>query len=251
MATTKRATPNLPVNYEAQMAKEAAEIAKRIAAPSGDRIKFNGNSSISTPDGNEGEALECVVIDFVSANLFYEGAFDRNSPQPPGCFAIGTEPSMMVPSDNSPDKQAESCSICPNNQFGSAGKGKACKNTRLLAVMPLSMDGDTPPIWIMSVPPTSMKMFDGYVSSLAVKHKMSPIGMLTEITLDQGVTYAAPRFKAVRPLKAEEFKTYMEQREAAMTRLTVEPDVSQFNPASKSAPAGRGGVPVTTRRGAR
>ena len=140
MAT--RAKANLPVNYAEQLAKEAAEISKRIATPSGDRIRFNSNRSLITPDGGEGEELEVVVVDFVSSNLFYDGPFDRDNPQPPGCFAIGVEPSLLVPSPNSPNKQAETCSACPNNQFGSAGKGKACKNTRLLAVMPVAMDGE-------------------------------------------------------------------------------------------------------------
>jgi hypothetical protein len=125
MAT--RAKANLPVNYAEQLAKEAAEISKRIATPSGDRIRFNSNRSLITPDGGEGEELEVVVVDFVSSNLFYDGPFDRDNPQPPGCFAIGVEPSLLVPSPNSPNKQAETCSACPNNQFGSAGKGKACK----------------------------------------------------------------------------------------------------------------------------
>jgi hypothetical protein len=241
-----RETANLPVNYAEQLAKEAAEISKRIATPSGDRIRLNGNRSITTPDGNDGEALEVVIVDFVSSNLFYEGQFDRDNPQPPGCFAIGPEPSLLVPSPNSPNKQADTCSVCANNQFGSAGKGKACKNTRLLAVMPLSMDGDSPPIWIMSVPPTSMKAFDAYVTTLASKHKTIPIGVVTEISLDQGVTFAAPRFRVVRPLQGEEFQTYMERREEANTRLTAEPDVSQYQPVNMPA---RGQAPA--RRGVR
>ena len=51
MAT--RAKANLPVNYQEQLAKEAAEISKRIATPSGDRIRFNSNRSLITPDGGD------------------------------------------------------------------------------------------------------------------------------------------------------------------------------------------------------
>src|SRR5690348_2432812 len=101
-----KSTSNLPINYEEQLQKEAAEIAKRIAAPSGDRIRFNGNAGFITPDGNEGDALEVVIIDFLSSNLFYDGPFDRDNPQPPACFAIGDEPSHLVPSPNSPNRQA-------------------------------------------------------------------------------------------------------------------------------------------------
>ena len=88
---------------------------------------------------------------------------------------------------------------------------------------------------------------DAYVQTLASKHKTIPIGVVTRITLDQGVQFAAPRFSVVRPLKAEEFETYMSRREEANTRLTAEPDVSQYAP-PKGATAGRG-QPV--RRGVR
>jgi hypothetical protein len=235
MATRAKAT--LPVNYNEQLAREAAEISKRIATPSGDRVRFNSNRGFVTPDGNEGEELEVVIVDFMSSNLFYDGPFDRDKPQPPACFAIGPEPSLLVPSDNSPNKQAEVCTVCPNNQFGSAGKGKACKNTRLLAVMPLAMDGGESPIWIMSVPPTSMKAFDGYVSTLASKHKTIPVGVVTRITLDQTVQFAAPRFTVVRPLDGSEIGTYMANREEARTRLAMEPDVSQYVPPAQTAPS--------------
>lgn len=251
MATT-RAKANLPINYEEQLAREAGDIAKRISAPTGDRIRFNANRAFITPDGMEGEVLEVVIVDFMSSNLFYDGVFDRDNPQPPACFAIGAEPSMLVPSPNSPIKQADTCTVCPNNQFGSAmtGKGKACKNTRLLAIMPVSAldkpDEDAP-IWIMSVPPTSLKAFDSYAQSLATKHKTVPIGVVTEISLDASNTFASPRFSVVRPLQGKELGTFMSRREEAAQRLSAEPDVSQFV-ASGGGKAGGRGAPTRRAR---
>lgn len=241
-----RPKANLPINHEEQLAKEAAEIAKRIAAPSGDRIRFNANRAFITPDGLEGDTLEVVVVDFISTNLFFDGPYDRDNPSPPGCFALGPEPAMLIPSDNSPNKQSETCSTCPNNQFGSApnGKGKACKNTRLLALMPASaIAGDeAAPIWIMSVPPTSIKAFDSYVHGLAIKNKTIPIGVITQLTLDPNNTFASPRFDVVRPLQGNELEVFMTRREEANQRLMIEPDVSQYVPPK---PAGtRGPTPV-------
>lgn len=245
MAKAPRTTSNLPVNYEEQLAKEAADISKRIAAPSGDRIRFNGNQSFTTPDGMEGDTLEVVIVDFISSNLFYDGPYDRDNPAPPGCFALGAEPSSLVPSANSPAKQADTCASCPNNQFGSAanGKGKACKNTRLLAVSPVSAldNPDEPaPVWVLSIPPTSMKAFDAYVHSLAAKHRTVPIGVVTQIALDENSQYAAPRCSLVRPLKGDELKVFMERRQEARDRLHVEPDVSTYQPPKRAA--GRGPV---------
>lgn len=239
MATT-RAKANLPINYEEQLAKEAAEITKRIASPAGDRIRFNANKAFITPDGFEGETLEAVIIDFVSTNLYYDSAFDRDNPQPPGCFAIGPEPSLLSPSLNSPNRQADSCSVCPNNQFGSAGKGKACKNTRLLALVSADAAGkdDVAPIWIMSVPPTSLKAFDAYVQSLAVRNKTVPVGVVTRISLDPHNTFASPRFEVVRPLDPKEFAVYIPRREEANQRLYAEPDVSQYTAPKQAAVRG-------------
>lgn len=232
--STKRKTSNLPVNYEEQMAAEAAEIAKRIAAPTGDRIRMS-NKGFRTPDGMEGDELEVVIVDFTSTNLFYDSPYDRDNPQSAACFAIGAEPTLMVPSPNSPVKQAETCAACPNNQFGSAdnGKGKACKNMRMLALMPstaLDDPDEDAPIWTMSVPPTSLKAFDGYVSSLANKHRKIPIGVVTRIYQDPNETYVAPRFEVVRPLQGDELGTFMTRREEANARLNTEPDVSGYQP---------------------
>lgn len=231
--------PNLPINYQAQFEAEAAAIAKRISSPTGDRVRFNSNRAFITPDGLEGETLEVVIVDFVSVNLFYDGPFDRDNPQPPGCFAIGPQPSTLAPSDNSPNKQSAACATCPNNQFGSApnGKGKACKNTRLIAIVPISAldeDGDAP-VWIMSIPPTSLKAFDTYVHLLAVRQKTVPVGVVTQITLDPQNTFASPRFSVVRPLDPEEVGVFISRREEAAKRLADEPDVSQYKPPGKPA----------------
>lgn len=242
MATRAAKKTNLPVNYAEQLAKEASEIAKRIAAPSGDRVRFKGGSAFITPDGQEGDTLQVVIVDFMSANLFYDGTFDRDNPAPPACFAIGPEPSMLIPSENSPAKQAQTCVACPNNQFGSAsnGKGKACKNTRILAIVPATAleSDEEAPIWVLAVPPASLKAFDGYVGKLSSQHRTVPVGVVTEITLDPTTDYASPRFSVIRPLKDNELGVFMARREEASKRLTTEPDVSGYE-APKPVARGR------------
>lgn len=238
-ATPARPTPNVPMNIQAQLEAEAALIKSRIAAPSGDRIRFNGNKSMTAPDGSEGSELECVVLDFVSSNLYYDRPYNKDVVLPPACFAIGPEPSLLIPGKSAPVKQADTCSSCPMNQFGSAltGAGKACKNTRLVAVCPSDSEAGNTPIWILSIPPTSIKSFDAYVSSLATKNRTLPIGVVTRITLDPKSDYAAPRFEVVRPLSAEELPIFFEARAEAFERLTTEPDVSGYEP-PKQQPRG-------------
>lgn len=228
-----RGKAQLPVNYAAQLAAEAAAISKQIAAPGGDRIRYNGNSGFKTPDGMEGDVLEVVIINFVSTNLYYDSPYDKGNPLPAACFAINAEPKFMVPSPNSPNIQADNCNVCPQNQFGSSpvGKGKACSNTRLLAMISSAALEDVDnaaDIWIMSVPPTSLKFFDAYVASLSAKHKTVPVGVITQVYLDSKNTYASPRFEVVRPLTDSELGVFMSRREEAMTRLLAEPDTSSY-----------------------
>lgn len=240
---TKRQTSNLPVNYAEQLANEVSNIQQRIAAPAGDRIRMVNNSHFALPDGQDAETIEGVVVDFVSANLLFEGAYNKDNPSAPGCFAVGPEPTSLIPTKNSPNKQSETCALCPNNQFGSAGNGKACKNTRLLAIQPEGGDA----VYVLSVPPTSIKAFDGYVHTLAGKHRLPPVGVVTRISLDKSVQFAAPRFEVVRPLKPEELGPYMESRTQARERLIAEPDFSQYQSAAP-ARGGRGAAPAVRRR---
>lgn len=242
-----RQTSNLPVNYAEQLANEVSNIQQRIAAPAGDRIRMVNNSHFALPNGQDAEVIEGVIVDFVSANLLFEGAYDKDNPSAPGCFAVGPEPTTLVPTQNSPNRQADTCATCPNNQFGSAGKGKACKNTRLLAIQPLGDDDGN--IYVLSVPPTSIKAFDGYVHTLAGKHRLPPVGVVTKISLAKEESFASPRFEVVRPLKNDELGPYMEARNAARERLIAEPDFTQYHaPAPAGRGAGRAAAPVTRRR---
>lgn len=232
---SKRETATLPINYAEELAKEAAEVSKRIANPSGDRIRYNGSRGFTTPDGDEASALEVVIVDFTSVNMYYDGPYDRENIAAPACFAIGPEPSTLIASSNSPDKQSDACASCPMNQFGSAavGKGKACKNTRLVAVTPAHDISKSSAIWIASIPPASLKQFDGYVAGLASKHQTIPLGVVSEMYMDTASDYASPRFKVVRPSTAEELADLFVLRKEAKQRLAAEPDVSTYQPPKK------------------
>lgn len=232
--TDARPTANLPMNIQEQLAKEAASIQSRIAAPSGDRITSKNNSLIIAPDGSEGTEMEVVILDFISCNLYYDRPYNKDVVIPPACFALGPEPTLLIPSKNAPVRQCDTCSGCTFNQFGSAiaGSGKACKNTRLLAISPADAateDGD-PPIWILSVPPASIKTFDAYVSNLAIKAKSVPVSVVTRLSLSEDSEYFSPRFDVVRPLTNEELGVFFPLRDAAKTRLMSEPDVSGYEP---------------------
>lgn len=232
-AVAKKANTSV-VSIQDQLRAQAAAMANRTAPPTGNRIKITQDKKFALPDGNKVDGpLELVVVDFVSRNEFYEGAYDPNNITSPACFAIHPEPKQMVPSDNAPARQADDCASCPMNQFGSSGKGKACKNTRLLAVLPPDADESTP-IWLLTVSPTAIKGFDGFVNGVTRTFQMPPVSVVATVDFNPGETFASLTFSDPRP--NENLATHFARQDEARELLAAEPDTSNYNaPAAKPA----------------
>lgn len=232
-----KAKTTLPANFDAEMQAELEALKSRIAAPSGDRIQITQDKLFKLPNGESSDVLQCIIVDFVNANFFYEQAYQKGEIVPPTCFAIGVNTAELAPSPNSPEAQHDKCSGCWANQFGSAGKGKACANTKLLAVLPPDATEETP-LMVLKVSATGLKPFDSYVGSVARAFQRPPRGVITEISFDPNVTYASLRFNAVAPCDADQFMLAHSRKSEALERLMVEPDVSAVNSA-QPAPKGR------------
>lgn len=227
-----KAKLNLPANLEEDMANEIAQFKGRLGAPTGHRIKTD-EKMFELPNGDQSDTLNVIIVDFVAYNTYYEGAWNPNAIVPPNCFAIGTEIASMVPSENSPEKQHENCSACWANQFESGvGKGKACSNTRLLAVIAPDGDSDTP-LLLLKVTSTALKNFDAYVASVIQTLQRPPRGVITQITFDQTVKHSSLRFSNPQACTKDQMALAYSRREEAMQLLTQEPDVSKFVPAAK------------------
>lgn len=228
-----KAKINLPVDVNAAMQAEMEQIQKRISAPSGDRIMVTQGKTFKLPNGSELDELEAVVVDFCAANFYYTEAYDRGNVIPPACFALGLEPAMLEASSNSPDKQCASCAACWANQFGSSGKGKACQNTRLLALLTPDADAETP-LYLLKVSPTAIKNFDAHVNSVANSFKMPVRAVVTQITFSQESEYATLRFKTLRPADEDLLIMAHGRLEEARKRLLTEPDVSALKAANET-----------------
>jgi hypothetical protein len=230
-AVTK-AKVSLPAAVSAQFADEVAALQKRIAAPSGDRIKCNKDKTFSLPNGDSLEELDALIVDFCAASFYYETGYNENNVVPPTCFALGLEPAGLVPSDNSPDKQCEACAGCWANQFKSAsnGRGKACGNVRLLAVLPPDADAETP-MMILKVSSTGLKSFDSHAATVARTFNAPVRGVITKITFDQNSDFQSLRFAVDRPADKDLIALANNRLAEAKTRLLTEPDVSGANEA--------------------
>lgn len=228
----ERGNQNLPINYADQLKNEVADIANRISSGVRNKITATGGSSFTLPNGDTGTEFEVVVVDFVATSEFFDRPYNKSKPMPPACFAIGFNPRDMAPSPNSPNVQATGCGTCAHNQWKSgAGAGKACKNGRRVAVTPLRpLDDGSRPVWLIDIPPASIKFFDAYVNKVATSEKLPPIGVLTKVKHEANSAYSAPRFSVVRPLTNEELGEVYPLREEASSLITREPDVTGWVP---------------------
>lgn len=119
---------------DAMLAAKAAALQKNISA-AGNHISTK-DKKFRLPDGTVVEGvLERAVLAYRFQNRYYDTPYDPENPSPPVCFAISETNKGMKPSPNASKPQAESCDVCPLNEFGSKGKAKACRNTVVMAVM--------------------------------------------------------------------------------------------------------------------
>ena len=225
VAVKKPSQANI-VSIQEALRAQVAGLAGRITPATGNAIRLGQDKKLNLPDGTKTDGpLELVVVDFVSTHNFYAGRFDKDNIVPPDCFAIGTDPKNMVPSPNSPNPQAKDCQSCAMNQFGSDGKGKACKNGRKLAVLPPDADENTD-IWTMNVSPTALKNFDGFVASVARTFGMPPVAVVATVGLSEAVEY--PQLQFTDPKSNENVAVHYARQAEARDLLMVEPDVSGY-----------------------
>ena len=131
----KPAKLDLPA-VQKSYAEEVADLGKRIKASNGSRISVSQSKTFVLPDGSELDSFEGIILDFAFANYYYPKPFKRGESAPPTCYAISAASDGLVAADKGTDIQNEgSCEGCWALEWGSKGNGKACQETRLLAVI--------------------------------------------------------------------------------------------------------------------
>lgn len=222
---------------ESQLAGEAEKIKSLISAGGAPRISIDRSGHFVAPDGLDlGAEIRGVVVDFVFKNQFYTSTYDPNSPAPPVCFAIATveDHDTMAPHASAPEPQADKCATCPHNQWGSRGKGKACKNTYELAfVLEEDLESDNPKLYQISVPPTAMKSFSAFANLCARVLNAPPIKALVTVRAVPQGSYTTMSF--ADPDNNPQFAALLGLREEARALITSVPDLSNYKPTAKSA----------------
>lgn len=150
-----------------------------------------------------GNQMAVVILDSILENVFYEGAYDPDVPQGPMCFAFGRDDKTLAPhqivveAGNQQCGASGLCDGCDMNEFGSAetGRGKACRNTRRLAMIPAGyfdvngkfvMQEDeehykSSAVGFMKLPVTSVKGYAAFVKQITGALKRPPHGIITKV----------------------------------------------------------------------
>lgn len=266
MATKKPAAPaKKPAAKSTSTALAVWEKEMEAAAVAQGSVETNtgGFKSISLKGGIlsvddnavEDNELRVVILAAVHENQMYLGDFDPSTPASPACYAFGENEDEMAPNPehNMVDKQADLCSGCWANEWGSAdkGKGKACKNVRRLMVVTEDAleDADTiaeAEMRMMKLPVMSVKNWTNYVkNTLAEDVKRPSWGVVTLIKL---VPDAKSQFKV--QFKFEEVIQFDQETYDALKKKVAEAgkniasEYPVFEPEEKPARGGRKVIPI-------
>jgi hypothetical protein len=219
-----KAADNLPATLQ----EELEALQKRVAAPTGSRITVMNSGKFKVPGVGEVDGpIDVIIVDFASNNSYYKGAFNKNNPAPPVCAAVGTGPNdELTPHEDAPDLQSDNCKTCPMNQFGSNGLGKACKNTKTVALLPAdAVEGDDTAIMTLSISPTGIKGFDATISQIAAKYARLPRQMVVSMFSKQAGNSDAKTvgFGEPRPIDDAQFGYVQSRLEEARAILLAAP----------------------------
>lgn len=176
------------------LTKYDAELAKYAQQAVDTEKNVGGGNFISLKSGRmaykgaeiPGNKMNCIVVDHILENDFYQDAYDPDNMNPPDCYALGRDEDELAPHENSVAPQSESCATCPQNEFGTggvSGKGKACGNKRRLALVTEGdmEDVENAEIAYLRLPVTSVRAWAGYVRQLKDVLNKPPFAVVTEI----------------------------------------------------------------------
>jgi len=190
------------IPWDEQLARDA-EIAAELERNAGGGAFFSVRGGVlsfnDAPVPNNTMAV--VIVDGIFENVFYEGEFDPATPAAPTCFAFARDEKDLAPHEEvvkRNQQQNDVCAGCDKNEWGTAdkGRGKACRNTRRLALIPGgSFDEKTgrfvavkdeeavekAPIGFLKLPVTSVKGYVSFVKTIAGGMKLPPHGIFSKV----------------------------------------------------------------------
>lgn len=172
---------------------------QRVKIPSGGQVQFELPSD--DPDNPDyAKYLEGVIVYSHNANSYWPTGEDYDDNTPPSCQSVDGKLGYGNPGGL--------CADCPYNRYGSdtkgTGKGKACKNQRILYLL---RSGEAMPIQL-SLSPTSITPYSQFVNAAFVSRRRGVCGSVVQIGLKKRSNgkddYSVATFKRLYDFTGEE-----------------------------------------------
>ncbi len=197
---------------------------QQIKIPAGGSLQFE--IPTGDPDNPDySRTLEGVILFNHSAYAYWSESEDENTDEnaPPQCQSMDGKLGHGNPGGL--------CAGCGYNQFGSRGKGKACKNMRVLYFL---RSGDYMPVQI-TLPPTSIKPFNDFVNQAFLLRHRGVCSSVVQIGLKKMNNgkddYSVATFKKLHDFAGEELakiRAYADQfREEAKAMLSQRAELAE------------------------
>lgn len=201
---------------EADLKKRAETVSQQIGVLESRKITVDQKEGqLMGPGGLAlGDEQRIIVVDFCTVNRYYDRPYSEGNIGPPACMAVGDIIKDMVPEEGVPAQQSEFCRDCWANEWESdlKGRGKACKNTRDLAIVladELEDPDVIPELYVVSCSPTSIKSFDAAAAKALQLFGSTPIKAVMTMRVKATANYynlqfgeleANPHLERVYPL---------------------------------------------------
>ena len=159
------------VSIEEQIKQQLAlqQVKAQALSNKANLISFKGGQLIVDGMPIPGGEAEVHVLAAQSERSYYEHAFDPSIPQVPVCYSFDGE----TPHPEATKPQSLGCMTCPQNEWGSKGRGKACRESARVALVPGNVPMSTAPLYQASFPITSMGSVKEFLGRCTNSNKLS------------------------------------------------------------------------------
>lgn len=256
VATTNQTSAlALPGDVLAALAAEAKAAAAK-ERPAVGRIGLK--SGVMTYAGTPvvGNKMEAIVLCASFRNVWYAGRYDPNNIVPPNCFAISMTDDGMVPHANVNKQPHSTCAGCPNDEWGSdpnGGRGKACKQSRRLVLLPGHAMEQGPDalrsaeMAVLDLPVTSVKNYSSFVNTLTASVNVPTYAAVAEISVTPDAkTQFKVNFRPMRVVPSMEHLEAIKSRIDSAQQIALEPyaETADEDDDDAAAPAPAAGKPI-------
>jgi hypothetical protein len=160
-------------------------------------VQGDDRQLVTNEDGDAKSSIDAVIL---KANpgvskVYYRGGYVEGSDDKPACYSNDGK----APALDAQEPQCSKCAICPHNAWGSrvtetGAKGKACSDSRRLAVAPL---GDLENPMLLRIPAATLKDLTAY-AGLLTRRGVKYQAVVTKIGFDHSVAHPKLTFKPTR-----------------------------------------------------